>query len=130
MKAYEEGFKSVPGSTIEENDKKVWLGRLHHGKGRTLARMGKHEEAWKEAETIKKMIDEGGEEGKQYVPAYHYMAGYLKLEAGDAAAAVEHLKQAEPDGDPFRKLLLARAYEKAGDKAAPRRRTPRSWPST
>ena len=36
----------------------------------------------------------------------------------DAAAAVEHLKQAEPDGDPFRKLLLARAYEKAGDKAA------------
>ena len=118
MKAYEEGFKSVPGSKIEENDKKVWLGRLHHGKGRTLARMGKHEEAWKEAELIKKMIDEGGEEGKQYVPAYHYMAGYLKLESGDAAAAVEHLKQAEPDGDPFRKLLLARAYEKSGDKAA------------
>ena len=64
------------------------------------------------------MIDEGGEEGKQYVPAYHYMAGYLKLQSGDATAAVEHLKQAEPDGDPFRKLLLARAYEKAGDKAA------------
>jgi tetratricopeptide (TPR) repeat protein len=118
MKAYEEGFKSVPGSKLEENDKKVWLGRLHHGKGRTLARMGKHEEAWKEAELIKKMIDEGGEEGKQYVPSYHYMAGYLKLEAGDAAAAVEHLKQADPNGDPFRKLLLARAYEKAGDKAS------------
>lgn len=117
MKAYEEGFKSVPGSTIEEQDKKVWLGRLHHGKGRTLARMGKHQEAWKEAETIKKMIDEGGEEGKQYVPAYHYMAGYLKLEAGDGKAAVEHLLQADKN-DPFHKLLLARAYEKTGDKAA------------
>jgi tetratricopeptide (TPR) repeat protein len=117
MKAYEEGFKSVPGSTLEENEKKVWLGRLHHGKGRTLARMGKHEEAWKEAETIKKMIDEGGEEGKQYVPAYHYMAGYLKLEAGDVKAGLEHMKQANLD-DPFHKLLLARAYERAGDKVA------------
>ncbi len=117
MKAYEEGFKSVPGSTLSDNDKKVWEGRLHHGKGRTLARMGKHEEAWKEAETIKKMIDEGGEEGKQYVPAYHYMAGYVKLEAGDAKAAVEHLKQSDLN-DPFHKLLLARAYEKTGDKAA------------
>jgi tetratricopeptide (TPR) repeat protein len=117
MKAYQEGFKSVPGSTLEENEKKVWLGRLHHGTGRTLARMGKHEEAWKEAETIKKMIDEGGEEGKQYVPAYHYMAGYLKLESGDAKAAIEHLKQADQN-DPFHKLLLARAYEKAGDKPA------------
>lgn len=117
MKAYEEGFKSVPGSSQSETEKKVWLGRLHHGKGRTLARMGKHQEAWKEAETIKKMIDEGGEEGKQYVPAYHYMAGYLKLEAGDGKAAVEHLKQADQN-DPFHKLLLARAYEKTGDTAA------------
>jgi tetratricopeptide (TPR) repeat protein len=117
MKAYEEGFKSVPGSKLEENDKRVWMGRLHHGKGRTLARMGKHEEAWKEAETLKKMIDEGGEEGKQYVPAYHYMAGYLKLEAGDGKAAVEHLKQADQN-DPFHKLLLARAFEKTGDKVA------------
>ncbi len=116
MKAYEQGFKSVPGSTLEENEKTVWLGRLHHGTGRTLARMGKHAEAWKECETLKKMIDDGGEEGKQYVPAYHYMAGYLKLEAGDAPAALEHLKQANLD-DPFHKLLLARAYEKTGDKA-------------
>jgi tetratricopeptide (TPR) repeat protein len=117
MKAYQEGFKSVPGSTLDETEKKVWLGRLHHGTGRTLARMGKHEDAWKECETLKKMIDEGGEEGKQYVPAYHYMAGYLKLEAGDAKAAVEHLKQANLD-DPFHKLLLARAYEKTGEKEA------------
>jgi tetratricopeptide (TPR) repeat protein len=117
MKAYQEGFKSVPGSTLEENEKKVWLGRLHHGTGRTLARMGKYDEAWKECETLKKMIDEGGEEGKQYVPAYHYMAGYVKLEAGDVKAAIDHLKQSDLT-DPFHKLLLARAYERSGDKEA------------
>jgi hypothetical protein len=78
--------------------------------------MGRHEEAWKEAEVLKKMIEEGGEEGKQYVPAYHYMAGYLKLEAGDVPAALEHLKQADPENDPFRKLLLARAYERSVEK--------------
>jgi tetratricopeptide (TPR) repeat protein len=115
MKAYEKGFASVPASKLSEDDKTIWLGRLHHGRGRTLARMGRHEEAWKEAEVLKKMIDDGGEKGKQFVPAYHYMAGYLKLEAGDAAAAIEHLKQAHLD-DPFHLLLLARAYEKAGDR--------------
>ena len=115
MKAYESGFASVPGSSLPEEQKKIWTGRLHHGRGRTLARMGKHEEAWAEAETIKKMIDEGGEAGKPFVPAYHYLAGYVKLEKGDYAAAIEHLKQADPD-DPFHVLLLARAYDKAGDK--------------
>jgi tetratricopeptide (TPR) repeat protein len=78
--------------------------------------MGKHAEAWKEAETIKKMIEDGGEAGKQFWPAYHYIAGYLKLESGDYAKAIEHLKQADLN-DPFHKLLLARAYEKTGDQA-------------
>jgi tetratricopeptide (TPR) repeat protein len=117
LKLYAKGFESVPGSSIDEQQKKIWRGRLHHGTARTLARMGKHEEAWKNAETIKKMIDEGGEEGKPFLEAYHYLAGYLKLEAGDTAAALEHLKQADKN-DPFHQLLLARAYEKSGDKAS------------
>ena len=54
--------------------------------------MGKREEAWAEAEKVKKMIDDGGEAGKQYLPAYHNLAGYLKLEAGDAKAAVQELQ--------------------------------------
>jgi tetratricopeptide (TPR) repeat protein len=115
MKAYEEGYKSVPASKLDEEQKKIWYGRLHHGRARTLARMGKHQEAWAQAETIKKMIDEGGEAGKPFVPAWHYVAGYAKLEAGDYKAAIEHLTQANKD-DPFHQLLLARAYEKAGDK--------------
>ena len=115
MKAYEKGYESIPGSRLDEIQKKTWLGRLHHGKARTLARMGKHEQAWAEVETIKKMIEEGGEEAKQYWPAYHYVAGYAKLEAGDFAKAAEHLEQADKD-DPFHTLLLARAYEKLGQK--------------
>ncbi|HVQ26297.1 MAG TPA: tetratricopeptide repeat protein, partial [Planctomycetota bacterium] len=79
----------------------------------TLAKMGKHEEAWAEAQKIKKMIDDGGEPAKQYIPAWHYLTGYLKLEAGDYKTAVAELQQANPD-DPFHQLLLARAYEKAG----------------
>lgn len=116
MKAYEKGYATIPGSNLDETQKKIWLGRLYHGKARTLAKTGKREEAWKEAEVIKKMIEDGGKEGEQFWPAYHYLAGYLKLEAGDYAKAVEELKQTDLT-DPFHKLLLARAYEKSGDAA-------------
>lgn len=116
IKSYEKGYQTVPGSKLPDIEKMTWLGRLHHGRGRALAKMGKHEEAWKEAELIKKMIDENGEAGKQYVPSYHYIAGYLKLEGGDHVKAIEHLKQADLT-DVFHKLLLARAYDKAGDTA-------------
>jgi tetratricopeptide (TPR) repeat protein len=115
LKDYQKGYESVPGSKLPEDQKQTWLGRLHHGKARTLARMGKHAEAWAEVETVKKMIVEGGEAGRQYWPAYHYLAGYAKLEAGEYAQALEHLLQAD-DKDPFHRLLLARAYEKVGRK--------------
>jgi tetratricopeptide (TPR) repeat protein len=114
LEEYKKGYESVPASSLPDDQKKAWLGRMHHGMGRALAKLGKHDEAWKQAETIKAMIEAGGEQGKQYWPAYHYMAGYLKLEAGDYKAAVEHLGQADKT-DAFHLLLLARAYEKAGD---------------
>lgn len=119
LRCYEIGYKSVPPTSATQVDsiqKLVWLGRLHHGRARSLAKIGKHEEAWKIAEGVKKMIEDGGKEGEQYWPAYHYLAGYLKLESGDSKAAVEHLKQSNLD-DPFHKLLLARASLKMGDKA-------------
>ena len=120
LKAYENGYESVPRSNLPEDQKQTWLGRLHHGKCRTLARMGKHQEAWAEADAVKKMIVAGGEAGRQYWPAYHYLAGYAKLEAGAAEEAVEHLLQADPK-DPFHTLLLARAYEKVGKTADARK---------
>ena len=117
MKAYEKGFESVPGSTLPEDQKTIWKGRLMHGRCRVLARMGSHAEAWAEAEKIKAMIEEGGEEGEQFWPMWHYLAGYLKLEAGDAEAAANHLEKANPD-DPFHTLLLGRAYDRLGRKDA------------
>jgi tetratricopeptide (TPR) repeat protein len=120
MKAYEKGYESVPASSLPDDQKQLWGGRLQHGKCRVLAKMGKHEAAWTEALKVKKMIDEGGEPAKQYVPAWHYLAGYLKLEAGDSAAAIAELKQIDPR-DPFQELLLGRAYEKAGDPAEARK---------
>jgi tetratricopeptide (TPR) repeat protein len=119
MKAYERGYESVPDSDLDETQKKIWYGRLLHGKSRTLARMGDHEEAWKNVVTVRQMIDEGGEEGEPFEAAYHYLAGYCKLEAGETESAIEHLEQADPN-DPFQRLLLARAYEKAGHEAKAR----------
>jgi tetratricopeptide (TPR) repeat protein len=116
IKYYEKGYATVPNSMIDDTQKKIWLGRLHHGKGRSLAKLGKTDEAWKEAETIKQMIETGGDAGKAFWPSYHYLAGYLKLEAGDTAEALDHLKQQDLS-DPFHKLLLARAYEKSGNTA-------------
>jgi tetratricopeptide (TPR) repeat protein len=113
MKCYENGYASVPGSNLPEDQKQTWRGRLSHGKARVLARMGKYQEAWAEAETVKRMIEEGGEPAKQYWPAYHYLAGYVKLQAGEYAEALDHLKQADAN-NPFDTLLLARTYEKLG----------------
>ena len=120
MKGYELGYQSVPDSDLDETQKKIWYGRLLHGKSRTLARMGKHEEAWKNVVAVRQMIDEGGEDAEPFEPAYHYLAGYCKLEAGETDAAIEHLEQADPN-DPFQRLLLARAYEKAGQEAEARK---------
>jgi tetratricopeptide (TPR) repeat protein len=115
MKCYEMGYALVPGSNLSADDKQLWLGRLHHGRGRTLAQMGKHAEAWAHADTIKMMIETAGEKGKPFWPAYHYLAGYLKLESGETASALEHLKQAD-QSDHFIKFLLVRAYETTGEK--------------
>jgi len=119
MRCYEIGYKSVPpspASAVDSVQKIVWLGRLHHGRARTLAKMGRHDEAWKIAEQIKKMIDDGGKEGEQYLDAYHYLTGYLLLEKGDYKSAIEHLQKAD-QSDAFQKFLLAQAYLKSGDKA-------------
>jgi Tfp pilus assembly protein PilF len=43
------------------------------------------------------------------------LAGYVKLEAGEYAQALEHLKQADPN-NPFDIMLLARTFEKLGQK--------------
>ena len=58
-----------------------------------------------------RLVDEaGGEAATQYLPAYHYLMGYLELERGNFETAKKHLEQGDLN-DPFQKLLLARSYE-------------------
>ena len=114
MAAYEKGYESIPGSGLPDDQKQIWFGRLRHGRCRTLAKMGEHDEARAEAKELWTMIEQGGDAAEQFVPAYHYLEGYLALEAGENGLAVEHLQKANP-ADPFHTLLLARAYERSGE---------------
>lgn len=116
LKYYEKGLESIKdtqAAAFNDQQRVTWTGRFHHGQGRTLAKMGRHEAAWEQCQKVKAMIDEGGDQGQQFLPAYHYLAGYVRLENNEYDKAVAHLEQAAA-ADPFQQLLLARAYLKTG----------------
>ncbi len=115
LRNYETGYKSVPPSQLDSLQKQIWLGRKQHGIARSLAKMGQIDRAWEIAEQMKAQLEAADEQGKRFMPAYHYLAGYIKLEAGDLDAAIAHLEQANKR-DAFIKLLLARAYDRKGEK--------------
>ncbi len=118
LELYEKGYSLVPNSNMSEMQKQLWLGRLHHGKARSYAKMGDFRNAWKHARIVKKMLDAGGEQAKRFMPAYHYLVGYIYLEQNKPQKALEHLQQADQN-DHFIRMLTARAYEMLGqaDKA-------------
>jgi len=116
MIAYKTGYKSVPPSQISDARKKVWEQRSNHGQARTLAKMGKHEDAMKIVNKMEKLLNSEATEQQraQFEPAFHYLAGYVMLEANKLEAAIEHLRKTS-EQNAFHLLLLARAYEKSGD---------------
>ncbi len=114
LRCYKSGVETLEGSSIPDDQKQIWTGRFIHGKARTLAKMGRFEEARAEAAKVEKMIEEGGEQGKQFLDALHYLKAYIDLEAGEYAKTVEHLTQIQQPND-FHKAMLARAYEKLGE---------------
>lgn len=113
LRCYEKGAETLESSTLNETQKKTWMGRYYHGKARVLAKMGRQEEAGELAAQVQRMIEEGGEQGQQFLPALHYLLAYLDLESGNYSKAVEHLTKIEQP-DPFQLALLGRAYEKLG----------------
>ncbi len=120
MKCYEKGYSYVEKSSMDETQKQIWLGRLHHGEGRIYAKMGKFKQAWHEANTIKKMIEGGGAQAKNFWPSYYYLAGYIYLEQGKPDKALEQLRRANRDSD-FIRMLLARCYEQMARKEQARK---------
>ena len=102
--------KKIAGVTPAEAD--LWQMRQVHGEARIAARRGDKEKARIEAALMKELLDTGQNAGER--PQYHYLLGYIALEAGDADTAIAELQKAT-QSDPFILGLIARAYEKKGD---------------
>lgn len=91
----------------------LWDFRWEHAQTRIAARRGEQAEAQKHVAAAKAILDKGAiPEQAQFFP---YLKGYVAFYAGDYKAALEELKQANPD-DAFIQCMIAQTYEKLGDK--------------
>ena len=114
-KWYRTGYetsKQIKG--ISEAERSLWLMRWHNAQGRIAARRGNAAEARKQAAALNELLSKGQNEDER--PQYHYLLGYIALEAGELDPAIAELQKANAD-DPFVLGLLGRAYEKKGDAA-------------
>lgn len=97
-----------------ERERDLWLMRWYNAQGRIAARRGNTAEARKHAASLSELLAKGQNEDER--PQYHYLLGYIALEAGEYDAAIAELAKANP-ADPFVLGLIGRAYEKKGDAA-------------
>ncbi len=93
--------------------RQLWDGRYLHAQARIKARQGRFDEALSMAAQMKERIDESGDQAERFLPAYHYLMGYILVEQEAFEDAIEHLQQSQL-GDPFNRWLLARAHDGAG----------------
>jgi tetratricopeptide (TPR) repeat protein len=101
-------------SNIPTERKDLWEFRWAHARARIAARRGKADDARKFAAAAKAIFDKGSIPDQQvYLP---YLTGYVAFYAGDFAAALADLRNAD-QSDPFIQCLIAQTYEKLGDTA-------------
>jgi tetratricopeptide (TPR) repeat protein len=113
---YGRGYETAKKLTnLPPDQADLWTLRWEHARARMAARRGDAEGAARHAAAVKAIVDKGGLNEEQR-PAYHYVAGYAALYAGQYDAAVEALLRAD-QRDPFILGLLAQAYEKQGNVA-------------
>jgi Flp pilus assembly protein TadD len=93
--------------------KDLWEFRWEHAQARLAARRGSRAEAQKHVAGAKAILDRGT--NPEQAPFYPYLEGYVAYYLGDYKAAIASLLKAD-QRDPFILVLLAQAYEKAGDK--------------
>ncbi len=116
--AYRHGYEaSRRAPDINDTERLLWEGRYHHARARILAKIGEFDAAMEHAEWIRLQLEKAGNPNPAYLKSYHYAVGYIQLEKRDFKSALEHLKQANTE-DIYIKLLLARAYDGAGDRAS------------
>lgn len=92
----------------------LWQMRWLNAQARIAARRGNAAEAGTHVAAMKALLDKGENPNEQ--PQYHYLAGYVALEANNYDIAIAELSKGNLD-DSFVLALLARAYEKKGDAA-------------
>ncbi len=113
-KWYQKGYQTALNQpNLPAAEKDLWDFRWEHAQARIAARRGQKAEAQKHVAAAKALLDKGtNPEQARFFP---YLTGYVALYGGDYKTAISDLQQAD-QRDPFILLLLARAYDKSGDK--------------
>jgi len=112
-KWYKMGYETVIRKPdLPDADKNLWLFRWESAQARIAARQGKADEAHKHVTAAKAALDKAN--NPQQAPFYPYLAGYVAFYTGDYKTAIAELQKADQH-DPLILVLLAQAYEKAGD---------------
>jgi len=106
----------IPNLTPAQKD--LWEFRWESALARVRIRQGQKAEAQQHLAAAKALLDKGG--NPDQARFYSYLAGYVALYGGDYKTAIAELQKANQQSeqkDPFVLVLLARAYDKSGDKA-------------
>ncbi|MBI3789624.1 MAG: tetratricopeptide repeat protein [Gemmatimonadetes bacterium] len=112
---YKAGYDAaMKQPALPDSAKDLWNFRWHNALARLAARKGDAKGAAMHVGHAKGYFDAGRIPGQ--APYMPYLTGYVAFYAGDYAAAIADLRQAQ-QGDPFILALLAQAYEKTGDQA-------------
>jgi tetratricopeptide (TPR) repeat protein len=117
-KWYRTGYetsKKISGAS--DTDRDLWLMRWHHAQARIAARRRNIADARRHAETLSEILSKGRNESER--PQYHYLLGYIALEAGEYERAIQELEKGNLT-DSFVLGLIARAYDKTGNAAQAR----------
>ncbi len=100
-----------PGIKPDRAD--LWNFRWEHAQARVAARRGNKAEAEKHVAAAKAILDKGTNPNQ--VQFFPYLVGYVALYTGDYKTSLDNLQKANQN-DPFIQCLMAKVYEKLGEK--------------
>jgi tetratricopeptide (TPR) repeat protein len=93
----------------------LWNYRWEHAQARIAARRGQKDEAQKHVAAAKALLDSSPDMAKAQAVFYPYLLGYVAFYSGNYKTALEELQKANQN-DPFIQTLMARTYEKLGQR--------------
>lgn len=102
-------------SHLPAGQRALWEMRWHNAEGRIAARRGDRAAAAGHAAAVKKLLDQGGNDGQR--PFYPYLLGYIAFFSQDYREAIDQLSKGDQN-DPFVLGLIAQAHRRLGDRVA------------